>query len=95
MKFVYVILKGDLNQRTNRFDFYNTQVFTSKAKAIASADNSILCNGGYNIEEEEDLYYDKRKWNKTYTYSCLSYAEKDEDKQDMRIRLVLSKVEIS
>ena len=94
MKFVYVILKGDLNYRTNRFDFYNTQVFTSKAKASASADNSILCNGGYDIEDEEDFAYDKRKWGKTYTYNCLSYAEKEDDKQHMRIRLVLSKVEI-
>ena len=95
MKYVYVILRGDLDHRTNRFHFYDTQVFTSKAKAIASAENSIECNDGRDVEEEDDyVSYIKGKWGKVITYNCLSHADDVDDRQPMRIRLILSKVEI-
>lgn len=83
MKKVYLIQTGTLNKRTNKFEFHDIDVFSSKKKMEASLHNRMVeCNKGYNIEREDrDLGSVKYQM---VTYTCLST-----EKTEMKIRHLL------
>jgi len=47
MKFVYLLKSGQLNNRENRFEFYEFETFSSEKKALRSIENRIDVNNGY------------------------------------------------
>ena len=54
---VYVVRHGQLNLRTNRYEFYRNEIFTSHNRAKAYVDNVIECNRGY--ARERDFHYNE------------------------------------
>ena len=48
MKKVYIIERGQLNKRENKFELYISEVFSSRKKAIAEIESSFVINKGYN-----------------------------------------------
>jgi len=71
MRKVYVIQTGSHDRTRDRFEFYDVEVFSSKAKMLASIENRIIdCNKGYDIiKEKTDL--NSHLEHTMITYKCL------------------------
>lgn len=93
MKFVYLLISGDLNNRENRFEFYDREVFSSEKKALRSIDNRIDVNNGYNVTKEEENLGRRNEYLQV-TYSCMSAPCSGEEARPMRVRYCLYKMEV-
>ena len=93
MKFVYLLMSGQLNNRENKFEFYDREVFSSEKKALRSIDNRIDVNNGYNVSKEE-VNFGRRNEYLEVTYSCMSAPCSVEEAKAMRVRYCLYKMEV-
>ena len=90
MRYVYLLERRQLNDYTNRYEFYDTEAYGSLKKLEAGLDNSMECNKAFNIE------FDDYKWSnvlRTVTYSTMGHLSETEQKE-MRLRMVLKKIEL-
>jgi len=56
-KYVYVVKHGQFNPSTDKYEFYNTEIFSSHARAKFYVGNVIECNRGY--RRERDYHYNE------------------------------------
>jgi hypothetical protein len=91
MKYVYLLERRQLNSTTNRFELYDTDAFSSLKKAKDSVENSIECNKGYDIQRDDDSYL--RDNGGCVDYTSLGWG-RDDERVEMRLRLVIIKKEL-
>jgi hypothetical protein len=94
MKFVYLLKSGQLNNRENRFEFYEFETFSSEKKALRSIENRIDVNNGYAVTKEEVNSHSRRNSYLEVTYNCMSAPCVGEEAKPMRIRYCLYKKEL-
>ena len=88
MKFVYLVEYRQLNKRTNMFELYRTEVYSSKAKANRNVDQSMEINKAYDIDEDKTSYLGENI--RRVDYSTIANS----DNVEMRLRMVINKVEV-
>ena len=88
MKFVYLVEYRQLNKRTNMFELYRTEVYSSKAKANRNVDQSMEINKAYSIDEDKTSYLGENI--RRVDYSTIANS----DNVEMRLRMVINKVEV-
>jgi len=58
-RYVYMVKTGSLDHSKNRYEFYNTEMFSSKVKALERCQNGLDCNKAYDIDRtqfDKELY---------------------------------------
>jgi hypothetical protein len=58
-KYVYMVKTGGLSRIDDKFHFYNTEMFSSKKKALDRCQNGLDSNKAYNLDRklfEKDVY---------------------------------------
>jgi|TARA_R110000824_G_scaffold400342_1_gene607667 hypothetical protein len=58
-KYVYMVKTGGLSRIDDKFHFYNTEMFSSKKKALDRCQNGLDSNKAYNVDRklfEKDVY---------------------------------------
>ena len=88
-KFVYMVKTGQLSKLDNNYHFYETELFTSKKKALARCHNGIDCNKGYDVKTEEFDQETFRRESTQIDYKCLST-----EGREMDIRHWIEKIEL-
>ena len=88
MKFVYLVEYRQLNKRTNMFELYRTEIYSSKAKANRNVDQSMEINKAYDIDEDKTSYLGENI--RRVDYSTIANS----DNVEMRLRMVINKVEV-
>ena len=92
MKFIYLVESRQLNKTTNQFDILcYTDAYSSLKKAKAGIENSIECNKGYDRYDDTTSYLERNLGRIDYT--TLGYG-RDDTRVEMRIRLIINKVEL-
>jgi hypothetical protein len=86
MKFVYLLEYRQLNKLRTKYELYNTDVFSSKAKIESTVKNIIEVNKGYCVSDDNIIFGNCFK---NITYTCLST-----DKKVMNMMLILTKKEL-
>ena len=91
MKFVYLVERRQLSSTTNYFELYDTEIYSSLKKAKGAVENSIECNKGYNIDRDDSTYLGENLGRVDYT--SLGWG-RDDERVEMRLRLVIIKKEV-
>lgn len=90
---VYLFKRGNLNNTTNKFEFYEDEIFSSCKKATDHINKMVEVNNGYNRTDSTE--YIGGKAYIEVTYNCmsapLSYGV---EAKEMRIRYCLYKKEV-
>jgi len=86
MKKVHIVETGTLNEKTNTFQFYRTEPFSSRKKAEDDVNNIIEEVGGTGVEREAGLANES---DELITYNCLST-----DNNPMKVRKVIKTLEV-
>jgi hypothetical protein len=89
MKYVYLVEFRDLNRRTDRFELYRTEVYSSAQKALGCVTNVMDINGAYNIEDDPTYLLDDKELQRI-DYSTIANT----DKVHMRMRMIVTKTEV-
>ena len=89
MKFVYLVEYRQLDRKTNRFELYRTEAYSSAQKAINNVHQSMDINGAYNIEDNPTYYLNENELMHV-DYSTIANTEK----VHMRLRMIVTKVEV-
>ena len=88
---VYLLKRGNLNFKTNKFDFYDNEVYSSMEKVVKNVENMIDCNNGYDVTKQY-VDFGGKPYNEI-TYNCMS-APMDGECKPMRIRYCIYKMEV-
>jgi hypothetical protein len=91
MRYVYLLERRQLSRTTNCFELYDTEAFSSLKKAKASLENSIECNKGFNIDRDISSYLEENLGR--VDYSSIGHG-RDDERVEMRLRLIINKVEL-
>lgn len=86
MKNIYLLEVGQLDERTNTFNFYDKVAFSSMKKVNSYIDNVIDVNNGYNKTFPSSVL----DYVSHVDYSCLSTCGKA-----LRKRFAISKIEVN
>jgi hypothetical protein len=88
MRYVYLVERGQLNKVENKFNFYDTEIFSSRAKAEKSAINSIDVNKGWDVvkDDMEGVFGDYTQ----VDYKCFNC----EGDTEMTLRIVIRRKEL-
>ena len=70
------------------FELYRTEVYSSKAKANRNVDQSMEINKAYDIDEDKTSYLSENI--RRVDYSTIANS----DNVEMRLRMVINKVEV-
>jgi hypothetical protein len=89
---VYLLKRGNLNFKTNKFEFYDDEIYSSKAKVLKNVENMIDVNNGYNVSRE-DVDFGSKPYLEV-TYNCMSAPCVGEEAKPMRIRYCIYKMEV-
>ena len=89
MKFVYLVEYRQLNKRTNQFELYRTEVYSSAQKALGCVDQSMDINKAYNIQDDPTYWLDEKELQRV-DYSTIANT----DEVEMRLRMIVTKVEL-
>jgi hypothetical protein len=85
MKKVYILQTGSYNKTTDRFEFYDVEVFSSKKKLEASVENRMVdCNKGYDILRENHDY-----GTSDLVYTMIDYKTLSTEGTEMKVRYLL------
>lgn len=89
MKFVYLVEYRQLDRKTNRFELYRTEVYSSAQKAINNVHQSMDINKAYNIEDNPSYYLNENEL-MNIDYSTIANS----DNVEMRLRMIVTKTEV-
>ncbi len=78
--------------KTNKFEFYDDEIYSSKKKVLANVDNMIDVNNGYNVTKES-VDFGSNPYLEV-TYNCMSAPCVGEEAKPMRIRYCIYKMEV-
>lgn len=85
MKKVYFLQKSQLNKRTDRFEYFTFEIFSSKKAMLHYVQNSIDVNKGFDIVKEVNEYLSSDVLESSIVeYKCLST-----DGIQMKLRYIL------
>jgi len=90
MRYIYLLERRQLNENTNRYEFYDSEAYSSLKKLEFGLENSMECNKAFNVD------VDGYKWSnviKTVSYSTMGHLSETEQRE-MKLRMVLKKVEL-
>jgi len=90
--FVYHLKRGNLNFKTNKFEFYDDEIYSSMKKVLKNVENMIDVNNGYNVTRE-DVDFGSNPYLEV-TYNCMSAPMEDGERRPMRIRYCIYKREV-
>ena len=88
---VYLLKRGNLNFKTNKFEFYDDEIYSSMAKVVKNVEDMIDCNNGYDVTKEY-VDFGSKAYNEI-TYNCMSAPDNGVCKP-MRIRYCIYKMEV-
>ena len=89
---VYHLKRGNLNYKTNMFEFYEDEIYSSMKKVLKNVDNMIDVNNGYNVIKEE-VNFGGTPYLEV-TYNCMSAPCVGEQARPMRIRYCIYKKKV-
>jgi hypothetical protein len=100
MKYVYILEIGQLSEATNKFEFYDMEVFPSQKAVDHVVKNMIEVNNGYCLElnkstkgENNTTGFRRGEVETTFiTYNCMSAPDFDKEPKSMRVRYVVRKM---
>ena len=89
---VYLLKRGNLNFKTNKFEFYDNEIYSSKSKVLKNVEDMIDCNNGYAVSRETVDFGSKPYLE--VTYNCMSAPMEVGGGRQMRIRYCIYKMEV-
>jgi hypothetical protein len=69
-KYVYSVKTGSFIARDSKYTFYDTEMFSSKKKALDRCQNGLDCNKAYDVERVDIKYTPRDMMIKQIDFKC-------------------------